>query len=353
MHLNRPRGALRRVGVWVVFSLLAIPVFVEPQAAVAQVSGIQRGGGVDRPFVTVRKRLATRVVARPQPKPPKGMPEPAGAAMTISADAKKHYDAGRSAYDRNNFDVAIKEFEAAIRLESRFVDAIIDLGDAYFDSASMEEAVDAYQRALVVDKGNLDAQFRLGRASYARRDYDTALKAYNDVLQSKPNDPEAIYNIALTNKALKRYEAAIPFFEKSIAARAKPFPEARINLSRCYYELGKLPEAEAAARMAIDEIGPDLEESANAHYALATALAKKPDLPGATDAIAKAIAVCQKCPPDMLSRFYLPLAQVQESRGNRTQAADAYERFLQLAPFLPEYQIQEYRERISKLRAPR
>jgi tetratricopeptide (TPR) repeat protein len=112
--------------------------------------------------------MATRVVARPQPRNPKA-PEPVGAAMTISAEAKKRYDAGRAAYDRNDFDVAIREFEAAIRLESRFVDAIIDLGDAYFDSASVEEAVDAYQRALVVDKGNLDAQFRLGRASYARR----------------------------------------------------------------------------------------------------------------------------------------------------------------------------------------
>lgn len=352
MYLIRPSGARRLAGAWVAAVLLGASFLAEPRAA-AQVSGIERGGGVDRPFVTVRKRMATRVVAKPQPKNPR-VPEPVvGAAMTISADAKKRYDAGRAAYDRNDFAAAIREFEAAIRLESRFVDAIIDLGDAYFDSASVEEAVDAYQRALVVDRGNLDAQFRLGRASYARRDYDTALKSYNDVLKSRPDDPEAIYNIALTNKALKRYDAAIPYFEKSIAARAKPFPEARINLSRCYYELGKLPEAEASARKAIDEIGADLEESANAHYALATALAKKPDLPGATESIEKAIAVCQKCPPDMLSRFYLPLAQVQESRGNRAQAADAYERFLQLAPFLPEYQIQEYRDRIGRLRAPR
>jgi tetratricopeptide (TPR) repeat protein len=305
--------------------------------------------------VPPRKRLATvRVVART--KPPRNAPKTPvdptvnPATITVSAEAMKRYDAGRAAYDKGDLDIAIKEYEAAVRLESKFVDALIDLGDAYFDKIDLDDAVDAYQRALVLDKDNVDAQFRLGRVSYARRDYDTALKEYNDVLKVRANDPEAIYNIALTYKALKRYEDAIPYFEKAIAARTKPFPEARINLARCYFELDKLDESEAAARKALAETGPTNQASANAWYALATALAKKPDLLGATDALTNAISVCKDCPTDMVSRFYLPLAQIYESRGQRAQAADAYERFIQLAPFMPDYQIQEIRERIAKLR---
>lgn len=315
----------------------------------AQISGIERGGGVDRPYVSVRKRLNNpRATARP--KPNTKTPEDA-AMIPISAEAMQHYDVGREAYDKGKLDVAIKEFEAAIRLESKYVDALIDLGDAYFDRANLDDAIDAYERALVVDKHNVDAEFRLGRASYARRDYDTALQSYNEVLKAKPEDPEAIYNIALTYKALKRFGDAIPYFERAIAARQQPFPEARINLSRCYFELDKLPEAEASARQAIDELGPTSSESASAWYALAVPLAKKPDLPAATDALEHAIDVCKDCPREMVSRFYLPLAQVYESRGERTKAADAYERFLQLAPFVPDYQVQEIRERIGKLRS--
>jgi tetratricopeptide (TPR) repeat protein len=284
--------------------------------AFAQISGIERGGGVDRPYVTVRKRLNNPRVA-PRVKPPKGKPAPVDAAMIpISTEAMKHYDAGRKAYDTGNLDTAISEFESAIRLESKFVDALIDLGDAYFDRAELDDAVDMY----------------------------------NDVIKTRPTDPEVIYNIALTNKALKRYDAALPYFQKAIASRTTPFPEARVNVARCYIELGKLPEAEAEARKALDEFGADKPASANAWYTLAAVLVKKPDLPGANDALDHAIGVCKDCPPEMVSRFYLSAGQVYESRGERTRAADSYERFLQLAPFVPDYQVQDIREKIAKLR---
>lgn len=324
--------------------------------ASGQIRDIERGGGLDRPYVRARTRIAfkPKPVKPVRPKPTRDNPGPVEddpSSVQISPEAMKRYDAGRLAYEKGNFETAVTEFEAAIRLESRFVDALIDLGDAYFDQSDLDNASDSYRRALVIDKKNIDARFRLGRASYAQRDYDEALRQYTEVLKVTADDPEAIYNIALTYKALKRYDDAIPYFEKALAARQTPFPEARINLSRSYFESGKLPEAEATARKAIEEIGAERQGSANAWYALATALARKPDLPGATEALQKAIGVCAECPNDQQSRYYLAIAQIYESRGLRTQAADAYERFILLAPFMPEYQVQEIRGKIAKLRA--
>ncbi len=325
--------------------------------ATAQIRDIERGGGLDRPFVRAR----TRIVAKPKPvrpvKPKANGSKPVPVvdddpeSISISPEATKRYEAGRRAYEKGNFETAVTEFEAAIRLESRYVDALIDLGDAYFDMSDVENAADSYKRALVIDKKNIDARNRVGRASFARRDYDEALRQYTEVLKISPDDPEAIYNIALTYKALKRYSDAIPYFEKAIAARQGPFPQARVNLSRSYFESGKRDEAEAAARQAISEIGAESQASATAWYALATALNGKPDLPGATEALQKAISVCKECPNDEQSRYFLSLAQILESRGLRTQAADAYERFVLLAPFMPEHQIQEFRAKIAKLRA--
>lgn len=353
-RVRRSRRVGRAVtGLGAVAALIGIVLSV---GASAQIRDIERGGGLDRPYVRAR----TRIVVKPKPvkpvtpKPVRGTPPPVEddpTSISISPEATKRYEAGRRAYEKGNFETAVTEFEAAIRLESRYVDALIDLGDAYFDMSDVENAADSYQRALVIDKKNLDARNRLGRASYARRDYDEALRQYREVLKVSPDDPEAIYNIALTYKGLKRYADAIPYFEKALAARQGPFPEARINLSRSYFESGKLPEAEATARQAITEIGPDSQASANAWYALATALALKPDLPGATEALQKAAAVCSECPNDQQSRYYLALAQMLESRGLRTQAADAYERFILLAPFMPDHQIQEFRAKIAKLRA--
>lgn len=331
-------------------------VVAAPGRSFGQVSGIERGGGVDRPYVPPRKRINyTKVVKPPKngSKPPTNpnVPVDDPSMIAIPAEAVKRYEAGRSFYEKGKIDDAINEFEGAIRIESRYVDAIIDLGDAYYDTAKVDEAIEEYERALVVDKKNIDAEFRLGRASYARKDYDTAYRAYSAVLKVRPDDPDAVYNLALTLKALKRYDEAVPYFEKAIASRKTAFPEARINLSRCYYELGKLPEAEAAARKALTEISGDNLASANAYYSLATALARKPDLEGATDALESAVKVCEGCPGDLVSKFYLQLGAIYESRGEAKKAAKAYETFLQLAPFVPDYQVQDLREKISKLKA--
>lgn len=336
-------------------AVVVIAAFALSGVVSAQIRDIERGGGLDRPYLRAR----TRIVAKPRPvkhtpgKPKSPDPSEVNedpATMAISPEATKRYEAGRRLYEKGDFEGAITQYEAAIRLESRFVDALIDLGDAYFDISDVQNAADSYKRALVVDRKNVDARNRIGRASYALRDYDEALRQYTEVLKLSPDDPEAIYNIALTYKALKRYSDAIPYFEKAIAARQGPFPEARINLSRSYFESGKLTEAESSARQAIGEIGPDNQGSASAWYALATALNGKPDLPGATEALQKAIDVCKECPNDQQSKYFLSLAQILESRGLRTQAADAYERFILLAPFMPDHQIQEFRAKIAKLR---
>lgn len=322
----------------------------------AQIRDIERGGGLDRPYVRVRTRMVSKPkpVKPGKPKPVKGSPDPVEedpTSVSYSPEATKRYEAGMRAYAGGNLETAVTEFEAAIRLESKHVDALIDLGDTYFDLSDVENAAESYKRALAVDRKNIDARNRVGRASYALRDYDEALKQYTEVLKISPDDPEAIYNIALTYKALKRYSEAIPYFEKALAARKGPFPEARVNVSRSYFESGKFDEAETAARTAIAEMGADSQGSANAWYALAVALNGKVNLPGATEALQKAIAVCQECPGDQSSRYYLSLAQILESRGLRTQAADAYERFIVLAPFMPDHQLQEFRAKIVKLRA--
>jgi tetratricopeptide (TPR) repeat protein len=346
----------------VVVAVLAVALVAAAfgASATAQVGSIERGGSFEKPYVPPRKRLVTRAVSkttrpttrptRPTPTRPTPTPE-APAEVEISSDAIAHYEAGRAAYDRNQYEKAIDEFEKAIREDSKYLDALIDLGDVYFDRANLDDAVESYRRALAIDRSNVDAQYRLGRAAFAMRDYDTAVTAFNAVMKANAADAQAVYNLGLTYKALKRFDDAIPVFQKAIEMRTgSSYPEARLNLARSLYEVGRIDESETEARKAIEEIGPNDPDSANAWYALATVQAKKSDLEGAIASIQHAIDVCKECSNSVVSPFYEPLARLYEARGEKVKAAEAYERFLQVAPYLAPYRIEEIRAKVASLR---
>lgn len=327
-----------------VWLILAVAVF----PAHGQIKGIERGGGFDKPFVPVRVRR-TITVKKPERRPKPTVPTDTDIA--ISEGAMKRYQAGAAAYQRADFRTAISELEAAVKIEKNFTDAYIDLGDAYFDNEQFAQASDSYRKAIALEPTNTDAQYRLGRVSFVVNDYESAAEAFKHVVAARETDPLANYNLGLALKSLRRYEEATPIFERAIANGPEKFPEPWINLSRCYLELKRTEDAENAARKGLEMLEPDSVDSANGWYALASVLSVKPDLPNATEALDKAIAVCVNCPAEQMSKYYFALGAVHEGQGHRNEAVVAYEKFLSLAPDLPDAVIQDIKARIERLRA--
>ena len=130
----------------------------------------------------------------------------------------------------------------------------------------------------------------------APRDLRRALSLYKEALKQDPRMFEAHSNIARVYYAHKKYANARDYFGRGIEiARSRgDIPAGTMardcsGLGGCYYQLGKLKEAEQWFRFAIQQ-DPTLVE---AHYNLVNALMKQ----GRTDEARQAIAVAAKRAP--------------------------------------------------------
>jgi tetratricopeptide (TPR) repeat protein len=336
-------------------AVLCFLLFVSATGAPASAQDLDPSGGTYKPPASQRHRARTPTPrqpdhpSHPDPHPQPTDPEPPKATYVPSAEAERHYDLGTAAYDRNDLEKAVSEYEAAIKIDGKYTDAYIDLGAALYDLSDLDGAVDAWERALVLDKTIPELHNDLGNAAYVRHDYEKAVVEYKEAIKLRPTYYDALFGLGNTLAALKRYDEAIPYFQAAIDARGMPFPDARSNMAWAMLRAGKLADAEATARRAIDEIGPDSSQSVKAWYALAAVLTEKPDLPSAADALRKAVAVCAGCPSEQVSRIYYSLAKVLEAKGDRPGAANALEQYLRLAPYVTN--ADDVRRKIEQLRS--
>jgi len=358
--MNR-HGALRGVAVSFVLALsLACGVGIVPA------QDLDPSGGTYKPPPSQRRRPKKPVTrptthpehpdrpdpkhpTPPQPEPePEPQPEPSTSTHEPPAEAARHFDAGSAAYDRNDLEKAVTEFEAAIKLDGQYVDALVELGAVLYDLSDLDAAVEAWERGLRLDPSVPELHSNLANASYVRRDYDRALKEYRETLKLRPSSYDALFGLGNSLAALKRYDEAIPYFNQAIQMRGTPFPDARSNLAWAFLRAGKLDDAVATARLAIDEIGAQAPQSVRAWYALAAALTEKADYAGASTALRTAISVCATCPSEQVSRLDYSLGRVLEAKGDQAAAADAYEQYLRLAPYVTN--ADDVRQKIERLR---
>lgn len=281
---------------------------------------------------------------RTGPRQPAGTPNPA----IIPAKAVALYEHGNQFYDRNQIDEAIAEYEAAIKMHSKYPDAWLMLGNAFYDRARLDDAVEAWQRALALDNTLYQAHYNIANASYARKDFEKAVDGYRAVLKVQPDHADAQFGLANSLLQLKRYEEAVTHLERSIAAKGGRYPEARLSLAYAHFRLNDLTKAEAAARKAIEEMGADTEESAVSWNALGLILYQKSDYAGAAEAFGRLIEICKGCPSEVLSQVYYNQSLVLEAMGKRAEAANALDEYLRLAPYVTNKQ--DLQNRLQRLR---
>lgn len=321
----------------------------------ARAQDLDPSGGIIKPKASAPPRYhreRPKPKPKPKPKPDPGDPDPEpepDEEHVPPAEALEHYDAGNAAYDRNDLEKAVDEYEAAIRLDGKFLDAFLELGRAYYDLSDLDQALDTWQRALYLDKSIPELHNNIANISYVRRDFEKAIAEYNKAIELRPGYYEALFGLGNTLMALKRYDEAIPYFQRAIDTRGVPFPDARSNMAWAMLRAGHLDEAEVAARKAIEEIGPDKVSGVKAWYGLAAVLTEKRDYKGAADALRKAIEICDGCSSDQIARIYYSLATILEADGDRAGAANALDEYLRLAPYVTN--INDVRRKIDELRS--
>ncbi len=178
-----------------------------------------------------------------------------------------HTDRG-VAYARDaRLDLAVVEFESALRAKPGYPDAHLYLAGALAKLGRTDEAIEHYQKTLQARPLNADAREKLGRLLAREDRLDEAAEAYEKALDSGPQSSDTLYELGRTHSQRGRHVQAIEAYRKALSMRPD-FVEAHVNLGVALMALGRIDEAIEAYRAAV----AINSESPEAHYNLARSL---------------------------------------------------------------------------------
>lgn len=204
--------------------------------------------------------------------------------QAASPQAAEHMQAGLAAEKDRRFEVAIKEFDQATKLEPSLVDGFIRLGQAYMENADYGAAIAPLKHALEMSPDSLPAHQLLGYSllsqGYASEaiphlallpDKTTlgiaqmqagqlaeAVTNLRAALAAHPNDPDVLYYLGRASGLLAK---------QSIDTLLASYPDsarAHQAMAENYFVLRRMPDAEKEYREAL-KLRPGLPE---AHLAL-------------------------------------------------------------------------------------
>jgi tetratricopeptide (TPR) repeat protein len=221
---------------------------------------------------------------------------------------------------------AIREYQAALRLDPNYAEAHVCLAAALYETKDVAGAIREYQAAVQRDPTQARVYHNLGVALYDTKDLAGAIRAYQAALQLDPNQAQTHFSLGLTLFATKDLAGAIRAYRAALRIDPK-FAQAHCNLG-CV--LGATKDLAGAIRelQAALQIDPNLAE---AHYNLGLALHEKQDLEGAIRAFRHAVRI----EPNRAQAYY-DLANTLRDNKDLTRAIGEYQAALRVAPNFAE-----------------
>ena len=128
-----------------------------------------------------------------------------------------HYNLGAALLGEGRADLAVSEFEAAVRLEPSAV-AWTSLGNAYREAGRPEEGVRAFRAALSLDPGLEAAYDGLGLAYVELGQPAAALEPLRIAVALAPRSALAHHTLAFAYERLGLVDAAIQGYEEALRA---------------------------------------------------------------------------------------------------------------------------------------
>lgn len=169
-------------------------------------------------------------------------------------DADAWYLLGRTKYNENEFAAAISNFERAITLHLKFVEAENNIGLSWKELNDYDRARAAFETAILWQGG-------------------------------APVDAQPFLNLGTLLADEHKDNEAVPYLTKAVAL-SPGNPTAHEELGKTYLAMNKLPDAQAELEKAIT-LAPDVSAL---HYKLAQILRKE----GSIDRAQQEFALCEK-----------------------------------------------------------
>ncbi len=168
------------------------------------------------------------------------------------------------------------------------LEAHLILGNLFVKREDWDGAIGSYREALALDPEYKSAILGLADAYRLAARYDEAAAGYRRLLELDPNDNKAFYHLAEIHAAKEEYGEALEVLA-GLEATGEERAPARNLKGQCLLSLGRLDEAEAELRLALEM-------------------------------------------DDQLSDAWYNLALLFEERGDGSRAIEAYETRLEMAP---------------------
>jgi tetratricopeptide (TPR) repeat protein len=121
------------------------------------------------------------------------------AAKLASAYANRGY----GYHNKHDYDDAIADYDAAIRLNPNDSRAYGNRGLTYGDKGDYDRAIADFSEAIRLDPNNADAYNGRGIAHGHQGDYDRAISDYDEALRLQPNGAGAYTNRLSTQRRLR------------------------------------------------------------------------------------------------------------------------------------------------------
>ena len=183
---------------------------------------------------------------------------------------------------------AMAKVRRVLEEDPGILEAHLILGNLFVKQEDWDGAISAYREALALDPEYKSAILGLADAYRLAARYQEAAAGYRRLLELDPNDNKAFYHLAEIHAAEGEYEEALEVLA-GLEATGEERAPARNLKGECLLSLGRLDEAEAELRVALEM-------------------------------------------DDQLSDAWYNLALLFEERGDGSRAIEAYETRLEMAP---------------------
>ena len=167
----------------------------------------------------------------------------------------RHYGAGQQAFEREQYQQAIPEFQRSIVLmteDMAGVEAFFNLAQSYANLDQIEECRAVMAFYLKMAPGDPEAYFSLAYAALMEEDYEECIRLSKlGRARVRGRDPRGLINLAFAYQHLGHYKESVATLKEAI--RIDPtWSEAYQGLGACYEDQIKLDKAKEYYRRAVE-----------------------------------------------------------------------------------------------------
>jgi tetratricopeptide (TPR) repeat protein len=153
-----------------------------------------------------------------------------------------YFNRGNAYGESGNYHAAISDLGKSLKINPRNCEALLAIGNSYRACGDDDLALASYEKAMRIDDRFYKAQLNIACILIDRRDFGGAINLLNKVIDLAPDLPEANSNMGLALQRIGKVDASINFYRRALAIKGDYF-DAYYNLGNALRELGNMSES--------------------------------------------------------------------------------------------------------------